>query len=45
MAAKDDLAKKLLPVNSPPHAPPTLPPPRLWRLCTQLGSPSRNGAL
>ena len=27
MAAKDDLAKKLLPVNSPPHAPPTLPPP------------------
>jgi hypothetical protein len=45
MAAKDDLAKKLLPVNSPPPAPPTLPPPRLWRLCTQLGSPSRNGVL
>ncbi len=45
MAAKDDLAKKLLPVNSPPAAPPHPPPPRLWRLCTQLGSPSRNGAL
>ena len=45
MAAKDDLAKKLLPVNSPPPASPTLPPPRLWRLCTQFGSPSRNGAL
>ncbi len=29
MAAKEDLAKKLLPVNSPPPTPPILPSPAI----------------
>jgi hypothetical protein len=50
MAAKDDLAKKLLPVNSPPHAPggggarppPSPPPPLAALYATRIPLPQRS---